>query len=73
MIAALRTVRAAGPDAGETVGTTLTTFYSVSSSGFVFHAGDSRAYLWRQGRLHQITEDQTLVHELVQSPLFQTP
>jgi hypothetical protein len=31
----------------------------------VIHVGDSRAYLLRDGRLHQLTRDQTLVQTLV--------
>lgn len=29
------------------------------------HIGDSRAYIWRGGSLRQLTEDHSLVHELV--------
>jgi protein phosphatase len=33
----------------------------------VMHAGDSRAYLFRDGELHQLTQDHTLVAEMVRS------
>jgi protein phosphatase len=46
------------------MGTTLTVAYSVGADLFVFHVGDSRAYLWRDGRLQQITRDQTLAQAL---------
>jgi protein phosphatase len=46
------------------MGTTLTVAYSFCSDLFIAHVGDSRAYLFRQGRLHQLTRDQTLAQEL---------
>jgi protein phosphatase len=46
------------------MGTTLTVAYSVGADLFVFHVGDSRAYLWRDGRLQQVTRDQTLAQAL---------
>src|SRR5262249_20572155 len=33
--------------------------------GFIAHVGDSRIYLVRQGQSHQLTEDHSLVNELV--------
>lgn len=33
--------------------------------GFIAHVGDSRVYLARRGQLHQLTEDHSLVNELV--------
>jgi protein phosphatase len=46
------------------MGTTLTVGYSVGPDLFIFHVGDSRAYLLRQGQLRQLTRDQTLAQEL---------
>ena len=46
------------------MGTTLTVAYSFCRDLFVAHAGDSRAYLFRQGRLHQLTHDHTLAQVL---------
>ncbi|MEK6607945.1 MAG: cyclic nucleotide-binding domain-containing protein [Myxococcota bacterium] len=33
--------------------------------GFIAHVGDSRIYLLRRGQIHQLTEDHSLVNELV--------
>src|SRR5579871_3197254 len=42
------------------MGTTLTGAYTVGDEAFIGHIGDSRAYLSRQGKLTQLTRDQTL-------------
>jgi PPM family protein phosphatase len=47
------------------MGTTMTAACSIGNDLFVIHVGDSRAYLLRDGRLHQLTRDQTLVQTLV--------
>jgi protein phosphatase len=47
------------------MGTTLTLAFISGWKLFVVHVGDSRCYLLRGGRLHQLTEDHTLAKELV--------
>ncbi len=46
------------------MGTTLTVSYSVGNHAFVVHAGDSRAYLLRDGKFRQLTRDHTLAQFL---------
>jgi len=46
------------------MGTTLTATYSFGSDLFVMHVGDSRAYIWRQGELRQLTRDHTIAQEM---------
>ncbi|MFN0149653.1 MAG: PP2C family protein-serine/threonine phosphatase [bacterium] len=46
------------------MGTTLTVAYSAGFELFTFHVGDSRAYLFRDGRLQQITRDHTVAQML---------
>ena len=47
------------------MGSTLTAVVIWNGCAYVAQVGDSRAYLMRQGALLQITEDQTLVNDLV--------
>jgi protein phosphatase len=47
------------------MGTTLTAASVVGTDLFVVHVGDSRAYLFRDEKLEQLTTDHTLVQELV--------
>jgi protein phosphatase len=47
------------------MGTTLTMAYSLGRDLFLVHVGDSRCYLFRQGQLHQVTNDHTYVQELL--------
>lgn len=50
---------------GRTIGTTGLAFWFSGASGVVCHVGDSRLYRWREGALEQVTQDHTLVRELV--------
>lgn len=49
------------------MGTTLTMTYLVWPSLYVLHAGDSRCYLIRQGRVERLTTDHTLARRLVEA------
>ena len=49
------------------MGTTLTVVYSFCSDLFVAHVGDSRAYLFREGQLRQLTHDHTVAQRLADS------
>jgi protein phosphatase len=58
--------RAAQADPALTgMGTTMTVGYSLGIDLFVAHVGDSRAYLYRNGRLQQLTNDQTAAQALL--------
>jgi serine/threonine protein phosphatase PrpC len=58
------TEKARSDPALEGMGTTLTVAYSVGADLFIYHVGDSRAYLYRQGELRQLTRDHTLAQAL---------
>ncbi len=47
------------------MGTTLSALLVAGSHGFVAHVGDSRIYLYRNGKIQQVTEDHTVYNELV--------
>jgi PPM family protein phosphatase len=49
------------------MGTTITLVYAYQDKLYVAHAGDSRCYLLREGRLRQITCDHTMAQELVRT------
>jgi serine/threonine protein phosphatase PrpC len=49
------------------MGTTLTLGYVVNSQLFVSHVGDSRAYLYRNGVLTQLTNDHSFVADLLRA------
>jgi PPM family protein phosphatase len=48
------------------MGTTLTAVQVQDAKARLAHVGDSRAYLLRDGELHLLTEDHTLVHRMVE-------
>ena len=48
-----------------TMATTLTLFIGVWPAYYLLQLGDSRYYLWRDGKLRQVTRDQTLAQDLV--------
>jgi serine/threonine protein phosphatase PrpC/CRP-like cAMP-binding protein len=47
------------------MGTTLSALLVTGAHGFVAHVGDSRIYLYRNGKIQQVTEDHTVYNELV--------
>lgn len=49
------------------MGTTLTMLLVVGEKAVMAHVGDSRLYLLRAGKLHQLTNDHTLANELIQT------
>ncbi len=71
LVAAIRTANRAVFDRGEAdrelsgMGTTITAILVDGDRAHVAHVGDSRAYLLRDGSLKQITEDHTMVQEMV--------
>ncbi|MEM7604829.1 MAG: Stp1/IreP family PP2C-type Ser/Thr phosphatase [Myxococcota bacterium] len=64
---ACSTVHQAGVDdeSKRGMGTTVDALLVVGTRGFIGHVGDSRIYLYRQGSVHQLTEDHSLVNELL--------
>lgn len=50
----------------EDLGTTLTMAYVVWPDLYLVHVGDSRAYLFRDDKLHRLTRDHTLAQQLVE-------
>jgi protein phosphatase len=51
------------------MGTTFTVAASLGSDLFIGHIGDSRAYLLRGKRLHQLTRDHTLAQAMIDAGL----
>lgn len=47
------------------MGTTTSLLLVQGNRGFIAHVGDSRIYLLRQGQVHQLTEDHSLMNELI--------
>lgn len=47
--------------------TTLVAAVIGGGAAFVVHVGDSRAYLFRDGQLRQLTEDHSMVNELIRT------
>jgi protein phosphatase len=60
--------RADTPLAG--MSTSLTAAYSAGDSLFVAHVGHSRAYLFREGALTQLTRDQTMAEDMLADGTF---
>src|SRR6202050_1134388 len=56
---------AQGDTAKRGMGTTLSVLLVLGPKGFIAHVGDSRIYLMRGGRVQQVTEDHTVINELI--------
>jgi protein phosphatase len=52
------------------MGTTLTVASSIGAEVFIVHVGDSRAYLFHEGELEQLTTDHTLAQHMVDAGLL---
>jgi protein phosphatase len=52
------------------MGTTLSMMLICGRYAFVVHVGDSRVYLIRNGAMHQLTEDHSLVSEMVRQGML---
>lgn len=52
------------------MGTTLSALAIKSDRAFIGHIGDSRVYCFRDGELHQLTSDHSLVNEHVQAGIM---
>jgi protein phosphatase len=64
-IAEALTDKALGDAGLANMGTTMTLTCSLGANLILAHVGDSRAYLFRQNQLHQLTTDQTVAQALV--------
>ncbi len=49
------------------MGTTMTAVHLWADSALIAQVGDSRAYVWRQGAFTQVTRDQSLVNQLLET------
>lgn len=52
------------------MGTTLTAVWVYDQVAQIVHVGDSRAYLFRKGRLARLTKDQSLVEKLLEDNII---
>jgi len=54
------------------MGTTVTMAFNLGTQLYVVHVGDSRAYLYRDGQLDQVTQDHTVAAEMVRNGTLRT-
>lgn len=66
-VASRRVYEAAAATGRQGMTTTLIACVIGGGAAFLVHVGDSRAYLVRDGQLRQLTEDHSMVNELVRS------
>lgn len=62
-----RRIYDSGANKGDQAGTTIVAVVVQHARFVVLHAGDSRAYLWRQGTLERLTDDHAWVQEQVRA------
>ncbi len=55
---------------GRSMATTLTLWFGVWPWYYILQVGDSRYYLYREGRLTQVSRDQTIAQDLVEKGVF---
>jgi serine/threonine protein phosphatase PrpC len=60
----------AGDPATEGMGSTAVLLLLFNHTAKIAHVGDSRAYLYRGGKLHRLTKDHTLVQKMVDTGLL---
>ena len=63
-------LRAQGSDACKGMGTTLTALWAGKQRVFIAHVGDSRAYRLRSGVFTQLTQDHSIVAELMRKGIL---
>jgi len=52
------------------MGTTAVVLLVDGGNAYIAHVGDSRLYMWREGRCEQVTEDHSLVNEKLKAGLI---
>ncbi len=57
-------------DSASRMGTTITSFVKCNDAAALAHVGDSRIYLFRNGKLFPLTQDHSLVNEQVRANLI---
>lgn len=62
--------QASGDSSLDGMGTTLTVLWPAEEEMLIGHVGDSRAYLYRDGKLEQQTTDHSMVAEMVRDGLL---
>ena len=60
----------AGEERLQGMGTTMTALWQTERSVLIAHVGDSRVYLLRKGNLRQVTDDHSVVAELLRCGLI---
>ncbi len=57
----------------EGMGTTLTVLFMAGDKAYIGHVGDSRAYLIRDNKVYRLTEDHSIVGELIRMGMLSEP